>query len=67
MSSKAAKIPLVLEHVVGAQKGVQKMPSILTNPDKNVFLSMYAQPEFIFRHQAGKRFIPEQLTIWSKA
>lgn len=50
MSQKAVRVPLTLEHVVGAQKGMLKFPSILTTPDKNVFLSMYPQPEFIFRH-----------------
>jgi hypothetical protein len=66
MSQKAVRVPLTLEHVVGAQKGMLKFPSILTTPDKNVFLSMYPQPEFIFRHQAGRRFVPEKITIWSR-
>ena len=60
------RIPLVVEHMTGAQYGELNLPSLLATPDSTVFTSNYPQPQFIFRHLETKQFIPTQVTIWSK-
>jgi hypothetical protein len=41
-------------------------PNILTSPDDYVFCSNYPQPEFIFRLQSNKAFLPESFVVRSK-
>ena len=59
-------LPLALEHMKGAQKRDTDQPCQITCHSKTIFCSNYPEPEFIWRHQHGARFVMTKFIVKSK-
>lgn len=57
---------MIVEWYSGCQINDMMPTSIITSPDSHVFCSNYPQPEFIFRLQSNKHFVPKQFIVRSR-
>lgn len=65
LDKNSKQLPLILEQYKGAQTNETHKPSVLTTGDSQIFCSNYPEPEYIFRHQHGLRFMLHGFTVKS--